>query len=134
MLSQCHFIHCIQFDRLWVSNKGRFKPACSATETSLKNEISLVASLDRILSKKRKTKVLIRLRGCAGWSDPLLFALCYLRYMRCGFVAKQKILPYLFNFGFKVLLRTQVTTLYVSDHKQQSYWEFKEPNRHGLSS
>ena len=27
-----------------------------------------------ILSKKRITKVLIRLRGCAGWSAPLLFA------------------------------------------------------------
>ena len=27
-----------------------------------------------ILSKKRITKVLIRLRGCAGWSAPVLFA------------------------------------------------------------
>ena len=27
-----------------------------------------------ILSKKRKTKALISLRGCAGWSAPLLFA------------------------------------------------------------
>ena len=27
-----------------------------------------------ILSKKRITKALIRLRGCAGWSAPLLFA------------------------------------------------------------
>ena len=27
-----------------------------------------------ILSNKRITKVLIRLRGCAGWSAPLLFA------------------------------------------------------------
>ena len=27
-----------------------------------------------ILSKTRKTKALIRLRGCAGWSAPLLFA------------------------------------------------------------
>ena len=30
--------------------------------------------MDVILSKKRKTKALIRLRGCAGWSAPLLFA------------------------------------------------------------
>ena len=29
-----------------------FKPTCSATETSLKTEISLVASLDMILSNK----------------------------------------------------------------------------------
>ena len=27
-----------------------------------------------LLSKKRITKALIRLRGCAGWSAPLLFA------------------------------------------------------------
>ena len=52
----------------------RFKPACSATETSSKNEISLVASLDIVLYKTRITKALIRLRGCAGWSAPVLFA------------------------------------------------------------
>ena len=45
-----------------ISDKVRFKPACSATETSQKVEISLVASLDVILSKKRKIKALIRLR------------------------------------------------------------------------
>ena len=37
-------------------------------------KILLVASLDIILSKKRITKALIRLRGCAGLSAPLLFA------------------------------------------------------------
>ena len=56
------------------SDKVRFKPACSATETSWKVEISLVSSLDGILSKKGKTRELIRLRGCAGWSAPLLLA------------------------------------------------------------
>ena len=45
-----------------VSDEVRFKPACSATETSYKIEISLVASLDMILSNKSITKVLIRLR------------------------------------------------------------------------
>ena len=50
------------------------KPACSATETSLKIEISFVASLDIILANKRITKELIRLRGCAVWGAPLLFA------------------------------------------------------------
>ena len=39
-----------------------------------KNEISPVASLRMKLSKKRTTKALIRLRGCAGWSAPVLFA------------------------------------------------------------
>ena len=57
-----------------ISDKVRFKPACSATETSQKVETSLVTSLDVILSKKRKTKALIRLRGCAGWSAPVFFA------------------------------------------------------------
>ena len=39
-----------------------------------KFEILLVASLDMILSNKRITKALIRLRLCAGWAVPLLFA------------------------------------------------------------
>ena len=56
-----------------VSDKVRFKPAGSATGTSYKIQISLVTSLDMVLFKKRITKTLIRLRGCAGWSAPLLF-------------------------------------------------------------
>ena len=61
---------------LRVSDKASFKPVSSATETSLKIEISPVASLHTgmIHSEKRITKALIRLRGCAGWSAPLLFA------------------------------------------------------------
>ena len=51
-----------------VSDKVIFKPACSAAETSQKNEISLRASLDMVLSKTRITKALIRL------SVPVLFA------------------------------------------------------------
>ena len=51
-----------------VSDKVRFKQVCSATETSWKIEILLVASLDMILSNKRITKALIRLGGCTGWS------------------------------------------------------------------
>ena len=41
---------------LGVSNKARLKPVFSAAETSLKNEILFVASLDMIISKKRITK------------------------------------------------------------------------------
>ena len=41
-------------------------PSCSATQTSYNIEISLVASLDIILSSTRITKALIRLCGCAG--------------------------------------------------------------------
>ena len=57
-----------------VSDKAIFKPVSSATETSWKIEISPVASLHMVLFKKRISKALIRLRGCAGWSAPLLFA------------------------------------------------------------
>ena len=57
-----------------ISNKMRFKPACSATGTSEKVENLLVAGLEIILSNKRITKVLFRLHGCPGWSAPLLFA------------------------------------------------------------
>ena len=57
-----------------VSDKASFKLVSSATETSQKIEISLVASLDMILLDKRITKALISLRGCAGWSAPVLFA------------------------------------------------------------
>ena len=56
-----------------VSDKARLKPISSATETSLKIKFSLVACLDVILSKMGITKALISLRGCAGWSVPLLF-------------------------------------------------------------
>ena len=45
----------------WVPDKVRFKPTCSAKETSLKILISLVASVDMILSNKQITKVLIPL-------------------------------------------------------------------------
>ena len=57
-----------------VSDKTRLKPVSSATETSLKIEILLVASLDMILSNTQITKALIRLCGYAGKSAPLLFA------------------------------------------------------------
>ena len=57
-----------------VSDKASFKPVSSATETTEKLEISLVARLHIALFKTRITKALIRLRGCAGWSAPVLFA------------------------------------------------------------
>ena len=46
-----------------VCDQIRLKPACLHVKTK-----------DIILSKQRITKALIRLRGCAGWSAPLLFA------------------------------------------------------------
>ena len=52
---------------------GGVQPACSATEASKSHEIANIETRD-IQSRQRTTKVLIRLRGCAGWSVPLLFA------------------------------------------------------------
>ena len=52
----------------------RLKPACSATETSWGLEVLAIAGRGIILFRQRTAKVLIRLRGCAGWSAPLLFA------------------------------------------------------------
>ena len=56
-----------------VSDKTIFKPVSSAAEISQKVEISPVPSLHMILTKTRITKALISLRGCAGWSAPVLF-------------------------------------------------------------
>ena len=57
-----------------VPDKVTIKPVSSASETSKKISISLERSPDMILSNTRKIKALIRLRICAGWSAPLLFA------------------------------------------------------------
>ena len=68
--------------QLWATRKPvflvfdqvRLKPACATTEASWSLESLVLASIFIILSRQRKTKALIRLRGCAGWSAPLLFA------------------------------------------------------------
>ena len=57
-----------------VSDQVRLKLACSATEASRRLEILAPETRDITLSRQRTTKALIRLRGCAGWSAPLLFA------------------------------------------------------------
>ena len=58
---------------LRVSDNMIFKPVSSATETSYKIKILLVASLDMIIFNTLIKKVLIRLSGGAGLSAPLLF-------------------------------------------------------------
>ena len=57
-----------------VCDQLRLKPTCAADETNYGLEISAIASRDIILSRQRTTNTLIRLRGCSGWSAPLLFA------------------------------------------------------------
>ena len=57
-----------------VSDQVGLKLACSATEASMRLEILVTETRDFKLSKQWTIKALIRLRGCAGWSAPLLFA------------------------------------------------------------
>ena len=52
--------------------KATLNPVSSASEPSLKIEISPVASLYVIHSKKQITKALMH--GCESWPVPLLFA------------------------------------------------------------
>ena len=63
-----------------VCDQSRLKPACSATKTSKKLEILDIETRGIILSKQRITRALTRLRRCAGWSAPLLFAYGYNRF------------------------------------------------------
>ena len=49
-----------------VCDQVRLKRACSATETSQSLEILDLASIDIMLFRQQTTKMLIRLRGCAG--------------------------------------------------------------------
>ena len=76
-----HFVGFVVLRLIWTSSpvfgvcdQLRLKPAYSAIETGQSLEISAIASRGIILSRRRTTKALIRLRGCAGWSAPLLFA------------------------------------------------------------
>ena len=55
-------------------NQVRHKLACTAKEARQRLEISTIKTRGIIPSRQRTTKALIRLRGCAGWSAPLLFA------------------------------------------------------------
>ena len=57
-----------------ASDKARLKTASFATGTSWKIVISPVTNLHMILSNRWITKALIRQRGRAGWSEPLLVA------------------------------------------------------------
>ena len=56
-----------------VSDQVRLKLACSAAGASMRLAILVTETQDITLSRQQTTKVLIRLRGCAGWSVPLLF-------------------------------------------------------------
>ena len=74
----CLFIYLSLRTAIWASSRehqssefydqARHKPTCSAAEISQRLEISDIRTREIILWRQRTTKVLIRLRGCAGWS------------------------------------------------------------------
>ena len=57
-----------------VYNQVGLSPVCAAKEARYRLGISDIETWCIILSRQRTKKVLIRLRGCAGWTAPLLFA------------------------------------------------------------
>ena len=81
-----------------VSDQAMLKPDPSITETSKKIEIKLKESSDMILSKKRITKALISLRGCAGWFAPLLFANLKDRFSHVVAHIIMLVIPIIMNF------------------------------------
>ena len=81
-----HMSHFTRNPVFRVCDQVRLKPACSATERLASLEILILASIGIMLSRQQKTKVLIRLQGCAGWSAPLLFT-----YGKTGFLMMQLI-------------------------------------------
>ena len=69
-----HLSHVMRKPSLGLCKQVRLKPAYSATQPSKSHEIANKEIRDIILSRQWTTKALIRLRGCTGWSAPLLFA------------------------------------------------------------
>ena len=97
-----------------VSDKARLKPVSIATETSQKDEILL----DMILSNKRITKALIRLRVCAGWSAPLLFATLRRQVFLCQgpYITTQGIFYPSLGVEFQPHSQSKVVTLFSQIH------------------
>ena len=60
--------------------QGSNQPTQLQRLVQLNAEILCVASLSIILSWERTIKALIRLRGCVGWSAPLVFVCSYVRF------------------------------------------------------
>ena len=68
-----------------MCNQVGLKPAFSVTEASRNLEISGIATIGVILYKHRAPKALIRLSGCAGWSEPVFFAYVIRQvFSQCG--------------------------------------------------
>ena len=67
---------------LWVRDKARLQPTCSATVTRRILKFCMMKALIALIyfAKSLLTKVLTRTNGCAGWSKPLLFACIKIRF------------------------------------------------------
>ena len=84
-----------------VSNHVMLKLACLASETTQKLEILPQESLAIILFRKGITKALIRLRGCAVWSAPLLLSCVKVRFSQVKAHISIPVLLFLFQKIFE---------------------------------
>ena len=105
---------------IWTESRENQSSGCPAKRISnqspqlqrlARNLISSVASFHMMLSKKRITKALNRLCGCAGWSAPVLFV----NPRKTGFLASRAISSLspttLINSLGGILIRTPYHTL-----------------------
>ena len=99
--------------------------ACSASDARQSLETLDIASTSVVLSKQRRTKMLIRLQGCAGWSASLLFA-CRIKKMRfCYDVAQMNVHVYsqgLDSTGVKSLYTCIVCDLGNTTVNKNNFW------------
>ena len=107
-----------------VFDRVRLKPACTATEVSWRFKILDIETRGIILSGQRTSKVLIRLRGCAGWSAPLLFAygktdflMTWLIWYSDIHVTASKAASARFSFHFN-----EVCEKYIEYIRNSSFW------------
>ena len=86
-----------------VSDKVRFKPACSATETSYIIEILLVESFDMVLSKEANSKG----ADLTAQMHRLVFACVVRKPQKTGFLASRSnyITAVILVFHFLIVLR-----------------------------
>ena len=82
-----------------------------------KLKFHLVAILDMILSKKRITEALIRLRRCAGWSAPLLFA----NPLETGFLESRTFLSQYSSGGPSAPYRDDLNNQYNEESRYNQY-------------
>ena len=120
--------HNVRKPAFRASDKVRFKPTFSTTETSHKIEILFEACLDNmILSNTQIIKTLIRLCRCTGWSTPLLFANLRFSCVEAHIIYTQLYLPfyafhacYTYSNALPITFNKNATKIYPEMIKQMT--------------